>query len=558
MEKNQDQQNTIDDLEAQTDDNLQTIRDLNEENQTAKIQNRELHKENESLKTEIENLKQHMEDLKEANRSNRRNNTPNTENATTEIEGILLLTDSYGTRVMEHITNRKKIKHITTYRMEDVVAYTESRKRLNRPVYIMVGTNDILDGKPAEDLLETLKTATHQLESHNLQYKIIQLPPNRTSTEAAHETICYNRIITKVFPNNTINTSEPYKTPEPLGKDNIHLTPEGAKIVAKELENRMIRRNLTQPPRQDNTRTREETQQPPNNRQQPTTSVNNTTTMSIRSEYTGRVIGKRGENKQRMQTKHQTYIRIEDKGDEAKITITGPSKNCQDTKQEIQEIIEKARSDKENKSRKQQKQNNEQCRNRPNCRVGYKCWYRHDPQPTNQRDTQQNSSDREPPHTHDRRENRKERRSKSTLREERRHTRQDSESPSPTRKHRSRSRTHTNERRKSPYERDRTRSRSPYQTQRKQQQDRRHQDHDRHHKYNRTKTERTLQRIEAPLLQRHWCQNPKHPPNHPEKTPLRTTPRKRPLRTPKKNPLTTPQTTGENWKGATGTTTKPR
>ena len=147
MEKNQDQQNTIDDLEAQTDDNLQTIRDLNEENQTAKTQNRELHKENESLKTGIENLKQHMEDLKEANRSNRRNNTPNTENATTEIEEILLLTDSYGTRVMEHITNRKKIKHITTYRMEDVVAYIESRKRLNRPVYIMVGTNDILDGK---------------------------------------------------------------------------------------------------------------------------------------------------------------------------------------------------------------------------------------------------------------------------------------------------------------------------------------------------------------------------------------------------------------------------
>ena len=47
MEKNQDQQNTIDDLEAQTDDNLQTIRDLNEENQSTKTQNRELHEENE-------------------------------------------------------------------------------------------------------------------------------------------------------------------------------------------------------------------------------------------------------------------------------------------------------------------------------------------------------------------------------------------------------------------------------------------------------------------------------------------------------------------------------
>ena len=156
VQKNLNQQNAIDDLEAQTDDNLLTIRYLNEENQTAKTQNRELKEENESLKTEIENLKQHIEDMKEANRSNRRNNTPNTENATTEIEEILLLTDSSGTRVMEHITNRKKIKHITTYRMEDVVAYTKSRKHLNRPVYIMVGTNDILDGKPAEDLLETL------------------------------------------------------------------------------------------------------------------------------------------------------------------------------------------------------------------------------------------------------------------------------------------------------------------------------------------------------------------------------------------------------------------
>ena len=46
LEKNQAQENTVEDLEAQTDDKLQTIRELNEENKTAKAQNRELHDEN--------------------------------------------------------------------------------------------------------------------------------------------------------------------------------------------------------------------------------------------------------------------------------------------------------------------------------------------------------------------------------------------------------------------------------------------------------------------------------------------------------------------------------
>ena len=147
-------------MKAQVEDNKQTIRELSEETKTMKTENNELSQEKETLKAEIWSLKQQIEMKEEKERTNRRNNTPDKDNTTTKMEEVLLLTDSNGLRVIEHIKNSRSVKHVTTYRMQDVVNYTESKKHLNRPVNIMVGTDDILDGKPADDIIETLKTAT--------------------------------------------------------------------------------------------------------------------------------------------------------------------------------------------------------------------------------------------------------------------------------------------------------------------------------------------------------------------------------------------------------------
>ena len=373
-----------------------------------KSENNEISQENETLNAEIWSLKQQIGEMNEENeRTNRRNNTPDEDNTPTNIEETILLTDSNGLRVIEHFTNRRSVKHVTNYRMQDVVDYTESKKHLDRPMYTMVGTNDILDGKPAEDIIETLKTPTQQLKNPQPPIQAYTTAPNRTSTEADHETICYSRMIAKMYPNNTIKTAELYKTKDLLMRDNIHLTPEGAKIVVKELESRMPTRNLTHHPKQDRANSREEKQPPANHHQTRQLEQDNTTsTMAIKSEYTGRVIGKGGENKRRIQAKHNTTIKIEDRGEETKITIFGTPRNCQLTKQDIQDTIDKARNDRETKIRKQQRLNSETCWNGPNCKFGDKCWYRHDPHPPTHNDARPTSQERTPPPAHYRREHR--------------------------------------------------------------------------------------------------------------------------------------------------------
>ena len=385
-------------MKAQLEDNEQTIRELSEETETMKTENNELRQEKETLKAEIWSLKQQIEMNEEKERTNRRNNTPEEDNTTTKMEEILLLTDSNGLRVIEHIKNRRSVKHVTTYRMQDAVNYTESKKHLNRPVYIMVGTNDILDGKPAEDIIETLKTATQQFETHNLPYKLIQLPPNRTSTEADHETICYNRMITKVYPNNTIKTAELYKTKDPLTKDKIHRTP-GVKIHVAAKNWKAECSEGTRHTTHKTAQTPEERQPPTNHHQTRQREQDKTTTMSIKSEYTGRVIGKGGE-KRRIQTKHNTTIMIVDRGQETKITISGTPRNGQLTKQDILDTIEKARNDRGNKLRKQQRINSEMCRNGPNCKFGDKCRYHHDPHPPTMMPDQPAKTEHHQPSTH--------------------------------------------------------------------------------------------------------------------------------------------------------------
>ena len=118
-------------------------------------------------------------------------------------------------------------------------------------------------------------------------------------------------MITKVYPNNTIKTAELYKTKDPLTKDKIHRTP-GVKIHVAAKNWKAECSEGTRHTTHKTAQTPEERQPPTNHHQTRQREQDKTTTMSIKSEYTGRVIGKGGE-KRRIQTKHNTTIMTEDR-----------------------------------------------------------------------------------------------------------------------------------------------------------------------------------------------------------------------------------------------------
>ena len=208
--------------------------------------------------------------------------------------------------------------------METIEIDNEITQR-NSTTVIMVGTNDIKQGKLATECISEYLGVTEKLDLDETKYIVAQIPPKYTinKRDQERETTKFNTYLETTFPNKIAILTKIKESRHLIEKDGIHLTEEASKITADiiietinntnkdrvtEVKNEKVLITLDNTKKEEQNKTnKQETQLDP--------AIGRIEVNEIRAAAV--VIGKGGERIMKTKTKHQVDIDTEYIGNQA-------------------------------------------------------------------------------------------------------------------------------------------------------------------------------------------------------------------------------------------------
>ena len=368
----------VDDLEKSKKETTRQLEESEKEMSQTLQENIDLADKLEQKGTELKKTQKQLdkrnreyEDLKMKYIKSQETNQPQTAEQTSKKSNqktALLIADSNGKRINPKLPRNDGVKwqHIRdVYRAVDIPKQFENedaKQLLNRAdsITIMVGLNEIRDGKNATDILKSIEDNTLPLISTNKPIIICEIIPVANDNSHKIEADCLNDLLKRLpqkYPNVTILKSyeelDEYEPHLIFETDLFHLDKDkiGTTIMAQKIM------DLTKIAHQDTPAKKLITEK-----------------IEIMKDTAQHYIGTSGKTLKKLTTDHQVNIAIPRDANE--VIVTGTQENVKRASQEILTI-------KENINRKSQHQHQnyrtQDCTyyQKGACRKGDKCSYRH-------------------------------------------------------------------------------------------------------------------------------------------------------------------------------------
>ena len=315
------------------------------------------------LMTKYLNSQEKMQQQNEHQAEKSRETTPTQKTA-------VLITDSNGIRIKPKLPRNEGVEwmHIkNVYRAVDIprqLNNEDAKQTLNKAdsITVMVGLNEIRDGKTATETLRSIEKNIQPLIDTNKPIIFCEIPPVANSISDKIEAEGLNRLLKRLpqkYPNITILEAweelDAYEPTEIYEDDLFHLHKEkdGTTIMAQKIL------NLTKEAHQDTTPAKQII----------------TNKIDIPNDTAKHYIGTNGKNLKKLTSDHQVNIAIPNEGDQ--IIITGTQEKVESASQEILKM-------KESLARNVQPQPQQNYRTRTctffqqgTCKKGERCTYKH-------------------------------------------------------------------------------------------------------------------------------------------------------------------------------------
>ena len=391
-----------DEVNLYTQENLK----LHDEIETKNTEIQKRNKQLEQKTTEFDSLITSYIDMQEQALSQQQEVTANEatqQQQPPQQKSTLLMMDSNGRRIKPKLPRSEGVnwQHLNNiYRATDIptqLQAEDAQKQLNRAdsVVVMVGLNEIRDGKSATEAYNSIEANIQQLASTLKPITLIEVPPVAYSVTDKNEAKCLNRLLKRIpqrYPNISILESwEELSEPDPetiFEDDNFHLDAEkdGTTIMAQKIF-KHIQKIHSMP-------------------SDHTTKEIISHTISIEENTAQHYIGKQGSILKKLTKDHSVNIAVP--RDQNKVIITGPEENVKKATLDIVKIKdEQAKSTLRYQNstiqHHGQATNSITCRyyERGNCTKGDQCTFRHEQKArTSSSSTTQMSGERTEDRTH--------------------------------------------------------------------------------------------------------------------------------------------------------------
>ena len=374
INKMTEQENTIIQKLSETETEMaQTLKENTDMSDRLEKKDRKIEKTQKQLEKknkEFEDLMRKYIGSQEANKLQKGTEGPQTEQTgmPKNQKTALLIADSNGKRIKPKLTRNDGVQwmHVrNVYRAKDIPRQLENedvKQQLNAAdsITIMVGLNEIRDGKSALDTLKSIEENTLPLITTNKPIIICEIPPLADDISNKTEAKCLNVLLKRIperHPNVTLLKSwdelDEYEPSEIFEDDLFHLhkDKDGTTIMAQKIM------DLTKQAHHD----------------APAKEIV-TEKITIPKESARHFIGTGGNTLKKLTSDHQVNIAIPRDADE--LVVTGIQENVRSATQEI--LIMK-----ESINRRQQQQHNYRSKlctyyQKGHCRKGENCTFSHE------------------------------------------------------------------------------------------------------------------------------------------------------------------------------------